>query len=123
MDNERQRAYEQRLKDADDLRVSNSYVVFLGWIVVEVAAAAIYIWMADNTPRPCTGFCSSSRQEGLVFMAMGLGAPLLFGQFVFGLLVTAYLNRQRYSSFAAGSIAFFTTTICATLITAKVLGM
>jgi hypothetical protein len=42
MDNERQRAYERRLKDADDLRSSSSYVVFLGWIVVEVVATAIF---------------------------------------------------------------------------------
>lgn len=98
----------QQLKDAEDRRASNSGLVFLGWIGLELAAYAVLVLAAsDATPPRCTGFCFSDRGT-LVLLGMMFGLYVLIGQLIVGAFLTMAYNRRRMTSFATGSAAFFT---------------
>ncbi|WP_020391008.1 hypothetical protein [Kribbella catacumbae] len=115
MDNERP-ASVQGLKDAEDRRASNSGLVFLGWIGLELAAYAVLVLTAsDEAPRNCSGLCFSDRGT-LVLLGMMFGLFVLVGQLIVGLLLTKAYNRRRMTSFATGSAAYFTTFILASLV-------
>jgi ABC-type molybdate transport system permease subunit len=105
------------LEDAEDRRASNSYLVFLGWIGVQLAGYALLVLSAsDASLVNCTGLCFSSR-DGLQLIGMVFVFPLVLGQVIVGMLLTVAYNRGRMTSLATGSASFFTTFAVAAVIT------
>jgi hypothetical protein len=105
------------LKDAEDRRASNSYLVFLGWIGLQLAGYALLVLSAsDVTPMNCTGLCFSPRGD-LQLIGMVFVFPLVLGQVIFGMLLTAVYNRKQMTSLATGSLSFFATFVVAAFIT------
>ena len=96
-------------------RMSNSYLVFFGWLAASVAGFGIAVLRASDDPPPLcqsTGFgsCWSDRDE-LIFLGWVFGFWLLLLHLLVGLIVTANLNRRDWSSFGTGTVAFFTSAL------------
>ena len=97
------------LKDAEDWRRSNSFLVFLGGVGLElVAYAALVLAASDTSPAHCSSLCFSDR-DLLVLLGMMFGLFVLVGQLIIGMLLTSAYNHHRMTSFSTGSAAFFTT--------------
>ncbi|GAA0927165.1 hypothetical protein GCM10009554_07930 [Kribbella koreensis] len=103
-------------QDAEDRRASNSYLVFLGWIGIQLAGYALLVLSAsDVSPMGCTGLCFSPRGT-LMVIGMAFVAPVVLGQVAMGLLLTVVYNRKRMTSLATGSLSFFATFVVALFI-------
>ncbi|HEY0616703.1 MAG TPA: hypothetical protein VGD15_03915 [Kribbella sp.] len=101
----------ERYRDQDQLRTSNSVVVFLGWIAASLVVFGVVVALAsDQQPYGCESgdWCFSDR-ELLLFLGWMFGFYILLAQLILGLAVTALLNRLKMSSFATGTTGFFTT--------------
>jgi hypothetical protein len=97
------------LEDAEDRRASNSYLVFLGWIGIQLVGYALLVLSAsDVTPVNCSGFCFSPRGQ-LQVIGMVFVFPLVLGQVIVGMLLTVAYNRKQLTALATGSASFFTT--------------
>jgi hypothetical protein len=120
--NSDQRPVAPEWKDAEDRQASNGYLVLLGWLGVELVGYAVLVLSAsDEAPLGCTGLCFSP-QDFLVLLGMMFGLPILIGQLIVGMLLTAAANRNEWGSFAAGSAAFFTTFLVVAVIAGGYLG-
>ena len=109
----------QDLQHAGARQSPHSFLVFLGWIGVEVAAYAVLVLTAsDESPANCSSLCFSPRGT-LILLGMMFGLAALVGQLIVGLLLTRVSTRRRMSPLAAGSTAFFITFA----LTALVLGL
>jgi hypothetical protein len=117
-----QPSWVQEHKDAEDRRASNSYLVFLGWIGVElVGYAAVVLSASGVTPANCTGLCFSPR-DFLVLLGMMFGLWLLLGQVIVGMLITTAYNRRQMTSLSTGSLSFFATFAIVAVIIGLFLG-
>jgi hypothetical protein len=97
------------LEDAEDRRASNSYLVFLGWVGLQLVGYALLVLSAsDVSPVGCTGLCFSPRGV-LEVVGMAFVFPLVLGQVIVGMLLTVAYNRKQMTSLATGSASFFTT--------------
>lgn len=106
---ERSRA--ERYKDGESLRRSKSFGVFLRWIVLELVGFGVaYALASDQQPASCQGeaWCFSGR-DALMFYGLVFGLIALLAQLLVGLALTAYFNGLKTSSFATGTLGFFTT--------------
>ncbi|WP_020391010.1 hypothetical protein [Kribbella catacumbae] len=92
--------------DTEDRRASNSYLVFLGWIGIELTPFAIVLLSACGaTLAPWHDRCW--RDMSLLYGMASI--PALIGQLIVGWLLTMAYNRRRMTSFATGSAAFVTS--------------
>jgi hypothetical protein len=90
-------------------QVSSGYLVFVGWIGVELAGYALLAVLAsDEPPATCSGLCFSDR--GLILiLGMMFGVLTLGVQLVVGVPLTKMYGRRGMRPRGAGSAAFFTT--------------
>ncbi|MEV6416947.1 hypothetical protein [Kribbella sp. NPDC051718] len=111
----------REVEDAEDRRASNSYLVFLGWIGIQLAGYALLVLSAsDVSPVGCTGLCFSPRGV-LEVVGMTLVFPVVLGQVIVGMLLTVVYNRKQLTSLATGSASFFTTFAVVVFIAASFL--
>ncbi|MFI5712013.1 hypothetical protein [Kribbella sp. NPDC051620] len=97
------------VREMEDRRTANSFLVFLGWVGIQLAGYALLVLSAsDASPVNCSGLCFSSRGS-LVLIGVVYVFPLVLGQVIVGMLLTVAYNRKQLSSLATGSASFFTT--------------
>ncbi|GAA0927160.1 hypothetical protein GCM10009554_07920 [Kribbella koreensis] len=90
-------------------QMSSGYLVFLGWVGVELAGYALLALLAsDEPPATCSGLCFTDR--GLILLlGMMFGVLTLGVQLVVGVPLTRMYGRRGMRPRGAGSAAFFTT--------------
>lgn len=85
-----------------------SLLVALGWYVTVIAAIVVGELSIPERPRPADGcsmpFACMSRAEGLQFMAVVLGVPILGGLLIVSLLMIALVARKVASPIVAGTV-------------------
>ncbi|WBQ07320.1 hypothetical protein [Kribbella sp. CA-293567] len=102
--------------ELENRRTTASYRVFFGWLGLEVLAYALAaVFASDESDTGCTGLCFTD-QEMLVFLAMLVGAFVLGGQVIVGMLLTRSFHRHRLNPFAAGTASYFLTVLLAAVV-------